>query len=136
MQVLKKFIGVEDNLGKEEDARGKLQGMLQQILDALKGLPETADYRRAVEATTAYRLKVLEANDSDAAVEEVLDSHMEELILECKEELRLIPLMTGAPRRRSRAAQGQGQQGSARCVVPAAARRQRRRRRRARRMRA
>ena len=95
LKVLKKFIGVEDNLGKEADARGKLSGLLGEILDGLKALPESSDYRRAVEATVQYRVKVLAENESDAAVEEVLDSHLEEVILECKEELNLLPLMQG-----------------------------------------
>lgn len=94
-QTLKKFVGLEDLLGKEADARGKLTSLLQQLRDAVTVLPADADYRRAIEATVAYRLKVLDANDSDAAVEEVLDSHLEELILECEEELNLVPIMTG-----------------------------------------
>jgi NADH dehydrogenase (ubiquinone) 1 alpha subcomplex subunit 5 len=48
-----------------------------------------------------YRLKVLEQNDSNLAVEEVLDAHMEELILETKEELGLVPLMTSKPQGQS-----------------------------------
>jgi len=95
-QTLKKFVGVEDMLGREADARGTLTDLLQQLRDAVGALPADADYRRAVEATVAYRLKVLDANDSDAAVEEVLDSHLEELILECREELNLVPIMSGA----------------------------------------
>ncbi|KAI8469638.1 MAG: mitochondrial NADH:ubiquinone oxidoreductase 18 kDa subunit [Monoraphidium minutum] len=92
-QTLKKFMGVEDLLGKEADARGTLTGLLQQLKAAVGALPADADYRRAIEATVAYRLKVLDANESDAAVEEVLDSHLEELILECREELNLVPIM-------------------------------------------
>lgn len=92
--TFKKFIGIEDALGAEPDARGKLTSMLKELLEAVVALPESSDYRRAVEATTQYRLKVLEQNESDLAVEEVLDSHMEELILETKEELQLVPLMS------------------------------------------
>jgi hypothetical protein len=92
--TFKKFIGIEDALGAEPEARAKLSSMLNELLQSLTALPESSDYRRAVEATTQYRLKVLEQNESDLAVEEVLDSHMEELILETKEELQLVPLMT------------------------------------------
>eukprot|EP00877_Chromochloris_zofingiensis_P011931 jgi/Chrzof1/6992/Cz02g06240.t1 len=92
-KVFKKFIGVEDNLGVGGDARGKLSLALHELLDSLKEVPDNADYMRAVEATTKYRLKVLEENESDQAVEEVLDAHLEELILETREELSLIPLM-------------------------------------------
>ncbi|GBF95948.1 NADH:ubiquinone oxidoreductase 18 kDa subunit [Raphidocelis subcapitata] len=91
--TLKKFVGIEDLLGREADARGTLASLLQQLRDAVGALPADADYRRAIEATVAYRLKVLEANDSDAAVEEVLDAHLEELILEAREEINLVPIM-------------------------------------------
>jgi NADH dehydrogenase (ubiquinone) 1 alpha subcomplex subunit 5 len=94
-KVFKKFVGIEDSLGSMPNARGKLQENLEYLLDAVKELPESSDYRRAVEATTQYRLKVLASNDSDQAVEEVLDSHLEELIIECRDELSLIPLMSG-----------------------------------------
>jgi NADH dehydrogenase (ubiquinone) 1 alpha subcomplex subunit 5 len=94
-QILKKFMGVEEHLGGFPDSRSTLSGMLNELLEALKQLPDSSDYRRAVEATVQYRLKVLEQNDSNLAVEEVLDAHMEELILETKEELGLVPLMTG-----------------------------------------
>jgi hypothetical protein len=95
-ETLKKFVGIEELLGREVDARGKLTGLLGELRDAVAALPADADYRRAVEATVAYRLKVLDANDSDAAAEEVFDSHLEELILECREELNLVPIMAGA----------------------------------------
>jgi NADH dehydrogenase (ubiquinone) 1 alpha subcomplex subunit 5 len=144
--TLKKFVGIEDLLGREADARGTLTSLLQQLRAAVGVLPADADYRRAIEATVAYRLKVrggaqalasprwmrlwgrararvpaqasgtrqrrrhphpptrprtptrpqvLEANDSDAAVEEVLDAHLEELILEAREEINLVPIMAG-----------------------------------------
>lgn len=93
--VMKQFIGLTDALGYEPEARQKLTGLLQQLLDIVKAIPESSDYRKAVEATAQYRLKVLEQNESNTAVEEVLDSHMEELILETKEEIALVPVMTG-----------------------------------------
>ena len=94
--TLKKFVGIEELLGREADPRGTLSGLLQQLRDAVAVLPADADYRRAIEATVAYRLKVMDVNDSDAAVEEVLDAHMEELILEAREELNLVPIIAGA----------------------------------------
>eukprot|EP00882_Tetradesmus_deserticola_P005320 GHRQ01005599.1.p1 GENE.GHRQ01005599.1~~GHRQ01005599.1.p1 ORF type:complete len:162 (+),score=57.10 GHRQ01005599.1:232-717(+) len=93
-QILKKFMGVEEHLGVYADSRSALSGVLHDLQEALEQLPESSDYRRAVEATVQYRLKVLEQNDSNLAVEEVLDAHMEELIAETKEELGLVPLMT------------------------------------------
>lgn len=94
-KTLKKFIGVTDCLGEEADARGTLTSLLEELRRTVAGLPADADYRRAVEAITDYRLKVLAANPSDAAVEEVLDCHLEEAILETREELRLVPLVAG-----------------------------------------
>jgi NADH dehydrogenase (ubiquinone) 1 alpha subcomplex subunit 5 len=86
---------LRDHLSKEPGTRGKLVEALGEVLDAAKALPTTSDYRKAVEATTQYRLKVCEANAAEADIEEVLDAHIEELIKECKEELKLIPLMNG-----------------------------------------
>lgn len=92
--ILKKFIGIEEALGgADPDPRGTFEGLLRELEAKLATLPEASDYRRATEATTQYRLKVLASNDSNAAVEEVLDAHVEELILETREELALVPLM-------------------------------------------
>jgi hypothetical protein len=92
--ILKKFVGIEEALGVVADPRGDLTELLNHLLHDLKALPESSDYRRAVEATTQYRLKVLEQNDSNQAAEEVLDAHLEELMLETKEEIALVPLMS------------------------------------------
>jgi len=92
--ILKKFIGLEDALGVVADPRAELTRLLNELLGNLATLPESSDYRRATEATTQYRLKVLEQNDSNQAVEEVLDAHLEELMLETKEEIALVPLMS------------------------------------------
>jgi NADH dehydrogenase (ubiquinone) 1 alpha subcomplex subunit 5 len=64
-------------------------------MEVVQLLPASSDYRRAVEATCSYRLQVIGANSSDADVEEVLDAHLEELVAECKEEGKLVPLLAG-----------------------------------------
>lgn len=92
-ETLKKYVGVRDHLSRDPGTKGKFMEALMELKTAVAALPATADYRRAVEATVAYRLKVCEQNESDPAVEEVLDAHMEELIKECKEEIRLLPLI-------------------------------------------
>mmetsp|Transcript_12404 Transcript_12404/g.30478 ORF Transcript_12404/g.30478 Transcript_12404/m.30478 type:complete len:165 (-) Transcript_12404:407-901(-) len=92
-ETLKKYVGVRDHLSKEAGSKGKFIAALREVLEAVKVLPTQSDYRNAVEATVGYRLKVCEANDSDAAIEDVLDAHLEELIKECKEEIKLIPLI-------------------------------------------
>lgn len=91
--LLKRFVGLEEALGVEGNPRATLSGLLNDLLQSAKALPEEAGYRRALEATCNYRLKVLEQNESDQAVEEVLDAHMEELVLECKEELNVLPIL-------------------------------------------
>ncbi|GAX73633.1 hypothetical protein CEUSTIGMA_g1084.t1 [Chlamydomonas eustigma] len=92
-ETLKKYVGVRDHLSREPGTKGKFIEALLELKEAVGVLPVSADYRRALEATVAYRLKVCEQNEADAAVEEVLDAHLEELIKECKEEIRLIPLI-------------------------------------------
>ncbi len=84
-----------DHLSREPGTRSKLVATLNEVLDAVKALPESSDYRRGLEATCQYRLKVCEANDQEPAIEDVLDSHMEELIQECYDEIKLIPYLNG-----------------------------------------
>jgi NADH dehydrogenase (ubiquinone) 1 alpha subcomplex subunit 5 len=93
-ETFKKFVGIEEALGVVADPRAELKGLLEQLLDRLQEIPDSSDYRRVTEATTQYRLKVLEQNDSNQAVEEVLDAHMEELMLETREEMALVPMMS------------------------------------------
>eukprot|EP00798_Chlamydomonas_sp_ICE-L_P018655 gene18655-25172_t len=92
-ETLKKYVGVRDHLSKEPGTKGRFIQALTDLAEAVKILPSTSDYRRAVEATIQHRLKVCSQNEADGAVEEVLDSHLEELIKECKEEARLLPVM-------------------------------------------
>uniref|UniRef100_A0A7S0V3E9 Uncharacterized protein n=1 Tax=Polytomella parva TaxID=51329 RepID=A0A7S0V3E9_9CHLO len=90
--VLKKYVGV-DHLYKEQATKAKFIMSINSLLEAVKAVPKTAEYRKAIEATCQYRLRVCGENNSDAAVEEVLDAHLEELIVENKEELRLLPVL-------------------------------------------
>lgn len=94
-ETLKKYVGVRDFLSKEPGTKGKFIEALRELMEAVKVLPDRSDYRKAVEATAQYRLNVCEANEADTAIEEVLDAHLEELISECKEEMKLIPLISG-----------------------------------------
>jgi NADH dehydrogenase (ubiquinone) 1 alpha subcomplex subunit 5 len=97
-ETLKKYVGVRDHLQKEPATRGSLAAALRELLEAVQVLPASSEYRRAVEATSNYRLKVVDANASEADVEEVLDAHLEELVAECKEEIKLLPLLAGVRR--------------------------------------
>jgi NADH dehydrogenase (ubiquinone) 1 alpha subcomplex subunit 5 len=94
-EVLKKYVGVRDHLSKEPGTRGKLVEALTEVLEALRAAPATSEYRKAVEASCHYRMKVCQENEADSAVEDVLDAHLEELIKEAKEEARLVPMIVG-----------------------------------------
>lgn len=94
-ETLKKYVGVRDHLSREPGTKARLMQCLHELADAAKALPAESDYRRALEATAAYRLKVCEANAQESAIEDVLDAHMEEVIQECFDEMKLIPFMAG-----------------------------------------
>ncbi|GFH16014.1 uncharacterized protein HaLaN_12358, partial [Haematococcus lacustris] len=70
------------HLSKEPGTRARFITAIRDLLEVAKTLPVDADYRKAVEATAHYRLKVVEANAAEADVEEVLDAHIEELMSE------------------------------------------------------
>lgn len=97
-EVLKKYVGIRDHLMKEKATKDKLADRIGEVLEAVQQVPASSGYRQAVEATYAYRLKVLEQNATEAAVEEVLNAHMEELIDECNDEMKIIPMMAGEVR--------------------------------------
>ena len=73
--------------------KGRFIEALQELKNAVASLPSNADYRRAIEATIAYRMKVCDANASDAAIEEVLDAHLEELIKASSSAVLSVPLL-------------------------------------------
>ncbi|KAJ2737227.1 hypothetical protein IW152_000248 [Coemansia sp. BCRC 34962] len=76
-------------------ARPQLIGAYKTTLDELKAkIPETAAYRKAVEAITAHRLKIVEENDDTAKIEELIGSgQIEELICQAEDEIKLISKM-------------------------------------------
>lgn len=80
----------------DEEAREHLKAKLQEVLDALAVIPETAEYRKAVEKTVAYKLKEVVSEASDAELEDIFSRQLEEEIKFCNEELTLIPKMAGA----------------------------------------
>lgn len=89
----------------EEDARGTLRARLAEVLEAIRVVPESAEYRRSVEKTCSHKLSVLASDAPDAEVEDMLGRQLEEEIKLCREELALIPRMAGA-----RSAAGAGTQ--------------------------
>lgn len=93
----------------EEDARGTLRARLAEVLEAIRVVPESAEYRRSVEKTCTHKLSALASDATDGEVEEMLGRQLEEEIKLCREELALIPKMAGA---RARAAGGGGGGGA------------------------
>ena len=85
-----------------ENSREVLAQLSRGILKAVAKLPETAHYRRAVEAVYTERLQACQAHSDPSDVEAALgQGQMEELIRMAEDEARLIPKMAGASRRRS-----------------------------------
>jgi NADH dehydrogenase (ubiquinone) 1 alpha subcomplex subunit 5 len=63
-------------------------------LTALTRLPATAVYRQAAEALTQQRLAVVESNEDVAEIERTIGAgQIEELIMQAKDELTLVPKM-------------------------------------------
>ena len=77
----------------DEHARENLKSKLHEVLDAVKVIPEDAEYRRAVERTCHKRLSLLESDFSDEQIEQEIGRQLEQEIKMCGEELKLIPNM-------------------------------------------
>eukprot|EP00246_Nothoceros_aenigmaticus_P001424 TRINITY_DN11937_c0_g1_i1.p1 TRINITY_DN11937_c0_g1~~TRINITY_DN11937_c0_g1_i1.p1 ORF type:complete len:137 (+),score=28.07 TRINITY_DN11937_c0_g1_i1:88-498(+) len=76
------------------NAREVLIGIYRQTLDAVRVVPDTAVYRKSVEAFTNERLKVCEEEEDWQKIEErIRDGQVEELIETARSELALIAKM-------------------------------------------
>jgi len=102
----------------EEDARGTLRARLAEVLEAIRVVPESAEYRRSVEKTCTHKLSALASDATDGEIEDILGRQLEEEIKLCREELALIPKMAGA--RAPRGAGGRVRLGSKAGCAPAA----------------
>eukprot|EP00884_Botryococcus_braunii_P021505 jgi/Botrbrau1/8038/Bobra.13_2s0012.3 len=92
---LKQTTGIV-GLAVDPEARLHLRERLDEILRRVKELiPEHAEYRKVVEATANYRMKLLDSQATDEEVEEKLEAQLEQLIKQCNDELSLIPKMAG-----------------------------------------
>mmetsp|Transcript_4929 Transcript_4929/g.15624 ORF Transcript_4929/g.15624 Transcript_4929/m.15624 type:complete len:133 (-) Transcript_4929:32-430(-) len=75
----------------DPDARANLIALNEKLLEAVKAVPETAEYRKSIEATCGYRLKVLQGTSDEDAIEEVIGmGQLEELIESQTEELGVL----------------------------------------------
>jgi len=76
------------------NAREVLISLYQQTLQAVKPIPESAQYRKSVEALTQHRLKVCQEEEDWENIEKKIQcGQVEELIVQAKDELQLIPKM-------------------------------------------
>jgi NADH dehydrogenase (ubiquinone) 1 alpha subcomplex subunit 5 len=83
-------------LPMDPDARTHLTEKYLAVLEALHIIPDTAEYRLAVEKTVNYKLDLLNSDAVDEEVEDKLGRQLEEEIKMCDNELSLIPKMAGA----------------------------------------
>merc|ERR1712178_178511 len=81
-------------LAVEPNAPAILKDLYAKTLEDLKAIPSSAEYRINVEKITNYRLKVVEAGPDIDSIEAEVGVQVEEMIVEAKDELSLIPQMT------------------------------------------
>ena len=79
-----------------ENAREELMKTYKDILNAVKIVPEDAQYRKNVELLTRHRLKVVTEEEDLTRIEERIGmGQVEELHVQAVRELNLIPKMAG-----------------------------------------
>ena len=106
----------------DPNARASLRDICQQVLKAIQVVPDTAEYRRSVESAMKYRwvaghflersavlcwgspeqlmlcchrIKQVDSDQADEDIESAFGLQLEQLILQGKSELDLIPMMAG-----------------------------------------
>ncbi|CAM9627374.1 unnamed protein product [Scytosiphon promiscuus] len=78
-------------LAVDVNARANFIALQKQILEKIKIIPDHAQYRKDVEAISGYRLKVAtETEDEEAIEDEINHGQLEELLVDGKNELKLI----------------------------------------------
>lgn len=91
---LKTHTGIA-GLDVDPNARDNLKSYLQQALEAIKIIPQEAEYRKNVENTLNQKLSFVNSDITDEEVEDKLDAQLEQYINFVKDELSLIPKMAG-----------------------------------------
>ena len=91
---LKEHTGIA-GLDVDPNARENLKMYLEQVLEAIKVIPEDTEYRRNVETTINHKLSVVNSDVTDEEAEDQLDAQLEQYINFTKDELSLIPKMAG-----------------------------------------
>lgn len=90
--------GLKDHTGiagldVDPNARENLKMYLEQVLQAIKVIPEEAEYRRNVETTISHKLSIVNSDITDEEAEDQLEAQLEQYIKFTKDELSLIPKM-------------------------------------------
>lgn len=90
--------GIKDHTGiagldVDPNARENLKLYLEQVLQAIKIIPEDTEYRRNVETTIHHKLSIVTSDITDEEAEDQLDAQLEQYINFTKDELSLIPKM-------------------------------------------
>ena len=94
LRGLKSHTGIA-GLDVDPNARENLKSHLERVLEAIRIIPEEAEYRRNVEATINHKLSVVNSDMTDEEAEDQLDAQLEQYIKFAKDELELIPKMAG-----------------------------------------
>lgn len=89
---LKAHTGIA-GLEVDPNARENLKLYLEQVLEAIKIIPEGAEYRRNVEITINDKLSIVNSDITDEEAEDRLDAQLEQYIKFTQDELSLIPKM-------------------------------------------
>mmetsp|Transcript_39118 Transcript_39118/g.96894 ORF Transcript_39118/g.96894 Transcript_39118/m.96894 type:complete len:130 (-) Transcript_39118:317-706(-) len=93
-QAVKQTTGI---VGLEVIPNGRevLGGLVRRVLSDVKAaIPEHAGYRKVVEATYGHRLDIIESTEDPAVIEQKIGcGQIEELVIQAKNELGLIPQM-------------------------------------------
>ncbi|DBA78373.1 hypothetical protein WJX79_009525 [Trebouxia sp. C0005] len=90
--------GIKDHTGiagldVDPNARENLKMYLEQVLEAVKIIPEDTEYRRNVETTIHHKLSIVKSDITDEEAEDQLDAQLEQYINFTRDELSLIPKM-------------------------------------------
>lgn len=80
-------------LEADPNARQNLTSKLQEVLQAIRVIPEHAEYRKNVETTMKHKLQVVQSEVPDEDAEDQLEAQLEQVMKMCDEEMRLIPKM-------------------------------------------
>lgn len=77
----------------DPEGRVNLIALNEELLEAVKEIPAHNEYRKSIEATAAYRIKVASATEDEEAIEEEIGmGQLEELIESQQEEMGVLKM--------------------------------------------